>query len=152
MKNCEKFQKTKPENLSHISSVVMPKAEFQSESKKINKARPNFPKSNHYLLPDTHTYVSVNEAKNCSFFRKFECAVFLLPPEICLFALLRTISFLNTWLLALIYQKVLENVISKLQFRQSTSSGFQTSETNEKNWTSHTVCKHAPSEKNRVCV
>ena len=48
---------------------------------------PNFPKNEHFLPPDTHTYVWVSEGKKCSFFRKFGVLCFLETP-ILRFALL----------------------------------------------------------------
>ena len=34
------------------------------------KSTPNFPKNEHFLVPDPHTYVCVSEGKKCSFFGK----------------------------------------------------------------------------------
>ena len=37
----------------------------------------NFPKNEHFLPPDTHTYVCVSGGKKCSFFGKFSVLCFL---------------------------------------------------------------------------
>ena len=54
------------------------------------ESTPNFPKNEHFLLPDTHTkhflppdthkYVCVSGGKNCSFFGKFGVLSFLETP------------------------------------------------------------------------
>ena len=40
----------------------------------------NFPKNEHFLSPDTHTYFSVSGGKKCSFFWKFDVLCFLEAP------------------------------------------------------------------------
>ena len=40
----------------------------------------NFPKNEHFLLPDTHTYVCVSGGKKCLFFGKFDVLCFLETP------------------------------------------------------------------------
>ena len=41
------------------------------------QSTPNFPKNEHFLPPDTHTYVCVSGGKKCSFFGKFGVLCFL---------------------------------------------------------------------------
>ena len=41
---------------------------------------PNFPKNEHFLPPDTHTYVCVTGGKKCSFFGKSGVLCFLETP------------------------------------------------------------------------
>ena len=41
---------------------------------------PNFPKNEHFLHPDTHTFVCVSGGKKCSFFGKFGVLCFLETP------------------------------------------------------------------------
>ena len=41
---------------------------------------PNFPKNEHFLPPDTHTYICVSGGKKCSFFGKFSMLCFLETP------------------------------------------------------------------------
>ena len=45
-----------------------------------NKARQIFRKNEHFLPPDTHTYVCVSGGKKCSFFGKFGVLCFLETP------------------------------------------------------------------------
>ena len=65
---------------------------------------PNFPKTEHFLPPDTHTYVCVSGFKKCLFFEKFGVICFLETP-ILRFALLSyyrrilVVAYLNTWIL-----------------------------------------------------
>ena len=40
----------------------------------------NFPKKEHFLPPDTYTYVFLSEDKKCSFFGKFDVLCFLETP------------------------------------------------------------------------
>ena len=51
------------------------------------QSKPNFPKNEHFLPPDTHTYVCVLGGKKCSFFRKFG-VLCLLETPVLRFALL----------------------------------------------------------------
>ena len=44
------------------------------------QSTPNFPKNEHFLPPDTHTYVCVSGGKKCSFFGKFGMLCFLKTP------------------------------------------------------------------------
>ena len=44
------------------------------------QSTPNFPKSEHFLTPDTHAYVCVSGVKKCSFFGKFGLLCFLETP------------------------------------------------------------------------
>ena len=44
------------------------------------QSTPNFPKNEHFLLPDTHTYVCVSGGKKCSFFGKFGVLCFFEIP------------------------------------------------------------------------
>ena len=44
------------------------------------QSTPNFPKNEHFLPPDTHTYVCVTGAKKCLFFGKFGELCFLKTP------------------------------------------------------------------------
>ena len=48
--------------------------------KKNKQSTPNFPKNEHFLAPDTHTYVCVSGGKKCSFFEKFDQLRFLETP------------------------------------------------------------------------
>ena len=41
------------------------------------ESTPNFPKNEHFLQPDTHTYVYVFGDKKCLFFVKFDVLCFL---------------------------------------------------------------------------
>ena len=52
-----------------------------------NRSMPNFPKKEHFLPPDTHTYVCVSGGKKCSFFEKF-AVLCLLETSVLRFALL----------------------------------------------------------------
>ena len=47
--------------------VIWQKGESQKEVTRI-QSTPNFPKKEHFLPPDTHTYVCVSGCKKCSFF------------------------------------------------------------------------------------
>ena len=73
------------------------KGRISKRASQENKA-PNFPKNEHFLAPDTHTYVSLSGSWNCSFFGKFDVFCFLVTPafEIRSFALLPTKYFLKT--------------------------------------------------------
>ena len=55
---------------------------------------PDFTKNEHFLPPDTHTYVCVSGSKKCSFFRKIWHAMFSwnIRFEICPFLLLPKIT------------------------------------------------------------
>ena len=44
------------------------------------QSTPNFSKNEHFLPPDTYTYVCVSGGKKCSFFRKFGVLCFLEAP------------------------------------------------------------------------
>ena len=44
------------------------------------QSTPNFPKSKHFLPPDTHTYVCISGGKKCLFFGKFGMLCFLETP------------------------------------------------------------------------
>ena len=44
------------------------------------QSKPNFPKNEHFLPPDTHTYVCVSWGKKCLFFGKFDVLCFLETP------------------------------------------------------------------------
>ena len=47
------------------------------------QSKPNFPKKQHFLPPDTQkTYVCVSGAKKCSFFGKFGELCFLVTPAL----------------------------------------------------------------------
>ena len=41
------------------------------------QSMPNFPKNEHFLHPDTHTYMYVSGGKKCSFFGTFSVLFFL---------------------------------------------------------------------------
>ena len=69
------------------SSVIRQKGESQNGCFKKKKSTPNFPKNEHFLVPDPHTYVCVSEGKKCSFFGKLGVLCFLETP-ILRFALL----------------------------------------------------------------
>ena len=43
------------------------------------QSTPNFPKNEHFLPPDTDTYVCVSGVKKCLFSEKFGVLAFLLP-------------------------------------------------------------------------
>ena len=51
------------------------------------QSTPNFLKNEHFLPPDTHTYVCVSGGKKCSFFGKFGVLCFL-ETSVLRFALL----------------------------------------------------------------
>ena len=51
------------------------------------QSTPNFSKIEHFLLPDTYTYVCVSEGKKCLFFGKFGVLCFLVT-SVLKFALL----------------------------------------------------------------
>ena len=62
---------------------------------------PNFTKKEHFLPPDTQTYVCVTGGKKCSFIKKFDVLCFLKTCfEIRPFALLPTICFKRIFLQA----------------------------------------------------
>ena len=44
------------------------------------QSTPNFPKNEHFLPPDTHTFVCVSGGKKCSFFGEFGTLCFLETP------------------------------------------------------------------------
>ena len=44
------------------------------------QSTPNFSKNEHFLPPDTYTYVCVSGGKKCSFFGKFGVLCFLETP------------------------------------------------------------------------
>ena len=52
------------------------------------ESTPNFPKNEHFLSPDMHTYVCVSGGKKCLFFRKIGVLCFFVTPVL-RFALLR---------------------------------------------------------------
>ena len=54
----------------YINSSVTKQGESQNRCFK-KKSTPNFPKNDHFLPPDAHTYVYVSGSKKCSFFGKF---------------------------------------------------------------------------------
>ena len=64
----------------NISSVIRQKGESQNDCFKKKQTTPNFPKNEHFLPLDTHTYVCVSGGKKCSFFRKFGLLCFLETP------------------------------------------------------------------------
>ena len=51
------------------------------------QSTPNFPKNEHFVPPDMHTYVCVSGGKKCSFFEKFG-VLCLLETHVLRFALL----------------------------------------------------------------
>ena len=58
------------------ASVIRQKGDLKTvASRKQNT--PNFPKNEHFLTPNMHTYVCVSRGKKCSFFRKFDMLCFL---------------------------------------------------------------------------
>ena len=73
-----------------------------------------FPNNEHFLLPDTHTYVCVPGGKKCSFFGKFDVLCFL---ETCFqgrpFALLPTNYSNSTKLVELIFDKLRSNGLTQ---------------------------------------
>ena len=44
------------------------------------QSTPNFPLNEHFLPPDTHTYMYVSGGKNVRFSENLAFCVFLLPP------------------------------------------------------------------------
>ena len=68
------------------SSVIRQKGESQNGVSR-KQSTSNFPKNEHFLPPDTHTYVCVSGGKKCSFFGKFDMLCFLETP-ILIFVLL----------------------------------------------------------------
>ena len=76
----------------HNLSIIAQKVESQNGCFKKNKqSKLNFPKNEHFLHLDTHTYVCVSGCKKCSFFEKFSLLCFLETP-ILRFALLPNLS------------------------------------------------------------
>ena len=71
---------------SLLSSLISQKGESQSSVSR-KQRKPHFPKNEHFLPPDTHTYMCVSRGKKCSFFGKFGMLCFLETP-ILKFALL----------------------------------------------------------------
>ena len=61
------------------SLVIRQKGESQSGVPR-KQNMPNFPKNEHLLPPDTHTYVRVSGEKKCSFFGKIDVPCFLETP------------------------------------------------------------------------
>ena len=61
------------------SSVIERKGESQNGCFK-KTTTPNFPKNEHFLPPDTPTYVRVPGGKKCLFFGKFGVVCFLETP------------------------------------------------------------------------
>ena len=61
------------------SSVIRQKGESQNGVSR-KQSTSNFPKNEHFLPPDTHTYVCVSGGKKCSFFGKFDMLCFLETP------------------------------------------------------------------------
>ena len=60
-------------------SVIKPKDESQTGVSR-KQSTSSFPKNEHFLLSDTHTYVCVSAGKKCSFFRKLDVLCFLETP------------------------------------------------------------------------
>ena len=64
-----------------VSSLISQKGKSQNGCfKETKEAKPNFPKNEHFLPPDTYTYMCVLWGKECLFFRKFEVLCFLETP------------------------------------------------------------------------
>ena len=61
--------------LENNSSVIRHKGESSRK-----QSTPNFPKNEHFLPPDTQTYVCLSGGKKCSFFWKFGVLCFLETP------------------------------------------------------------------------
>ena len=64
-----------------ISSVIRQKGESQKGVSR-KQSTPNFPKNEHFLSPDTHTYMCVSGSKKCLFFGKFGMLCFLETPAL----------------------------------------------------------------------
>ena len=67
------------QNMSN-SSVIRQKGESQNGCFKKTKQAKFSKKPEHFLPPDTHTYVCVSGGKKCSFFEKFGVLCFLETP------------------------------------------------------------------------
>ena len=65
--------------LSLNSLIISKRANLKTVVSR-KQSTPNFPKNEHFLPPDTHTYVCVSGGKKCSFFGKFGVLCFLETP------------------------------------------------------------------------
>ena len=83
-----KYRKLKPNtkkipsqntSLYHITTVIRQKGESQKGCFKKKQSVPNFPKSEHFLPPDTHK-ICVSEGKKRSFSGKFGVLFFFETP------------------------------------------------------------------------
>ena len=83
-----KYRKLKPNtkkipsqntSLYHITTVIRQKGESQKGCFKKKQSMPNFPKSEHFLPPDTHK-ICVSEGKKRSFSGKFGVFCFFETP------------------------------------------------------------------------
>ena len=61
------------------ASVIRQKGDLKTGASRKQNA-PNFPKNEHFLPPNMHTYVRVSSGKKCSFFRKFDVLCLLEKP------------------------------------------------------------------------
>ena len=125
--------KTNFHSLNHKnSSVKRQKGESQNGVSR-KQSTSKFPKNEHFLLPDTHTYVCVPGGKKCSFFGKFDVLCFL---ETCFqgrpFALLPTNYSNSTKLVELIFDKLRSNGLTQTKetklnkLETKTSHGWST--------------------------
>ena len=106
--------KTNFHSLNHKnSSVKRQKGESQNGVSR-KQSTSKFPNNEHFLLPDTHTYVCVPGGKKCSFFGFFDVLCFL---ETCFqgrpFALLPTNYSNSTKLVELIFDKLRINGLTQ---------------------------------------
>ena len=62
-----------------ISSTISTRANIKMGVTR-KESTPNFLKNEHFLPPDTQTYVCVSGGRKCSFFRKFGVLWFLVTP------------------------------------------------------------------------
>ena len=58
------------QKLYRKSSVIRQRANLKTGVSR-KQSTPNFPKNEHFLPPDTHTYVCVSGGKKCLFLEKF---------------------------------------------------------------------------------
>ena len=72
-----------PSHLLYFWEIIKVAQDFRANLKtgvSRKQSTSNFPKNEHFLPPDTHTYMCVSGDKKCSFFGKLACFVFLKHP------------------------------------------------------------------------
>ena len=76
---------TSMKNRVRCSSVISQRLNLETGVSR-RQSTPNFPKYEHFLPPDTHTYVCVLGGKKRSFFKRFGLISFLLKTSVSRFA------------------------------------------------------------------